>query len=143
MTPTTLSFKKAAFIAFLTTIIYVITVLSQKDLGGYGGLFLLSLSPLAFLLVIIICYLETYLERKQLIAPHIVFRFLTLFLSLSFIAWLSLSEIYIGDFQQYTFGSYMWHFGQFALDFILPIGIATILISSMLSSNRSNTVKNQ
>lgn len=138
-----LSFKKAAFIGFIITIIYIFTVLSQKDLGGYGGLFLLSFIPLVFILTILLCYLITYLERKAWIAPHILFRFLTTFLFLSLIAWLSLSQYYIEDYQNYPFHIFMKGVGEFSMDFMLPIGIATALISILLSidTKRSKNVE--
>ncbi|MET6996297.1 hypothetical protein [Chitinophaga defluvii] len=128
-----LSFKKAAFIGFITTIVYLFTIFSRKDMGGYGGMFMLSFLPLVFLVAILLCYLVTYLERKAWIVPHVLFRFLTTFLLLSLIAWLSVSQFYIEDYQGYSFNIFMKGVYEFSIDFMLPIGIATALISILLS----------
>lgn len=136
-----LSFKKAAFIGFIITIVYIFTIFSRKDLGGYGGLFLLSFIPLVFVLAILICYLITYLERKAWIVPHVLFRFLTIFLLLTLIAWLSLSQYYIEDYQNYPFPIFMKGVREFSIDFMLPIGIATVLISILLSIDMGSSKK--
>jgi len=136
-----LSFKKAAFIGFITTIVYLFTIFSRKDMGGYGGMFMLSFLPLVFLLAILLCYLVTYLERKAWIVPHLLFRFLTIFLLLSLIAWLSVSQYYIEDYQNYPFPIFMKGIGEFSIDFMLPIGIATALISILLSIDMGSSKK--
>lgn len=134
-----ISFKLAALTGFLATLIYIIAIFSHSDLGTYGGLFLLSFCPLVLAFVVLWCYVLVYLEQIKLLAPHFVFRFFIPLLLLSLIAWMSTRSIYISKFQNYSLKMYLQKFGEFAVDFLLPLTLIAALVSIILTIRYNST----
>ncbi|SEW53308.1 hypothetical protein [Chitinophaga arvensicola] len=128
-----LTFGIAALTGFLATVIYIVTIITRKDLGTYGGLFLLCFCPLVMGAVIGWCYALVYLEQAKFLAPHFVFRFLIPLLLLSSIAWLSVRNIYMPKFQNYSLQQYLRIVGEFAFDFLLPLTLVAALVSVVLT----------